>query len=383
MGDDTADAVADPKDPGPDHAEDASSADASQGSEGRDHEEAQADESSARNHPDSADEDDFLKALAGGTLDEIDVGRDGKAHKSGKKVAEKPDAQAEGEPEATAETVEPGDESEPAAEGEPEATGDEEKPDETEQALLERARTKQQRKDLEKIFAERKKLRTDLKVASEAKQFADNVIEHAKTAGLTTATELGTLIEQEKFLRSAPKDKAAEYLRKLADSFDPPKAAPEPIRLDEKLQDAVDAGFLSKEDAEVIARAKAPAKPAAKPEQQPNPPDPQAAARAEEQTGYKAIADIAAQFKAKHAANWSSIRAEVEKLLQPRLADLKVSAWGKEAKRVIQEVIERRKAASVRKPTRTTAPRGTAPPAADGIESEEEELEALTKGRLT
>jgi hypothetical protein len=389
MGDETDGAVADQTDgQGPDPAEDVSLGDGAQGARGRGRETDPADESSA-DHPDSADEADdeaFTRALADGELDELEVDRDGKARKreSAPKAKPKPkETPAEGEPEAEAEP----EAQEPPAEepGEAETEEKSEDPDElseTDKQLLERARTKGQRADLQNLFKERSKLRNDLKTASQAKQFADSVIDHAKSAGITQPQELATLIEQEKYLRSQPKEKAAEYLRKLADTFDPPKAAPEPVKLDDKLQDAVDAGFLTKEQAETVARAQQPPKPQTQRQEQPNQPDPAAAARAEQDAGFAEIAKVTKPYTDRYKADWPKIGAEVQKLLNERLPDVKVSAWGKEAKRVIDEVIAKRQRAALKTPTKTIGARSAPAKAAADLMSEEDELDALTKGRL-
>lgn len=370
-------------DRGPAVAESDSSGVSGQGAEDRGHEAVPADESSASDNnpvPADDDDDDLTSALMAGSLDELDANGEKIKTKDEKKPAAKPAAKPEGE--AT---------EEPAAEdeGEKKPEAAEAEFDDADKELLDRARTKAQRKDLERVLKERSSYRKELESAKPAKEFADNVIKHAKEAGVRSDQDLQTILEEHKFLNTAPKEKAAEYLRKLADQYAPQKATAPQVNLDPgAIDDAVAAGFFTEEQGKALKGAVAPPAAEKKPEQQrEQQPDPSTTPEAQEKIlGDKAMDEITNISKGYQTrlgeATWKHIGAEVKKRLSERLADLRPQAWPKEAKRLIEEVITERKRASVKTPNKTITPRGTIGRQSSEDLSEEEERDLLTKGRL-
>lgn len=324
-------------------------------------------ESASKTDPDTtdADSDDALtEALISGKADALDA--DGEAKKA------KPDAKAE-----TPEKAE-----DPKAE-KPEDKADE---DPEEKALLDKARTKGERKELDKLFKERRELRP-------AKAFADALIKHATDAGLVSQDDKGLntrglheLIEQERFLKTRSKDQQAAYFRSLADSIAPiPKAVepPKPVEIPQEVQDAVDAGYLSKEEAQVIAEKRAP-KPEPKkeePKQQEPPPvkTPTGPAPEATQKGYADIAEVSKGYQSQHKADWERIGAAVEKRIAPLIAKSPPEMWKDLAEMAMKAVIADLKPAT-KTPTPTTRP-SQPPPKKGGILTEEDEMDALAKGR--
>lgn len=370
MPDEDLSAVGSPSESGPDSGDSTTSGDNGDGADDRGQAVERGGEKPSSDTPTDNDtqsdsDDALIDALAAGKMDEVDANGD-------KAKAKKPDAKAK-----------PEDKADEEAEGDkkPEdAKPDEYDPDE--KALIEKARTKGERKDLDKLFKERRELR-------HARGFADAVVKHASEADLIRVTDKGmdttglqNLIETEKRLKAmAPKDQA-EHFRKLADKLYPqiPAQPPTPVELPQDLKDAVDAGYLKKADADMLAEKRLPPKPEEKPPDTEKPVAATGPSQQEVQKGFASIADVAKGYKERFGADWDSVAAKVEAALKPRLKNLPPSAWGDVAELVMKaEAAERKQA--IKKPVTTTRPSGTPVKRPADLLSEEDELEALSKGR--
>lgn len=324
--------------------------------------------------PQADGDDALLAALANGKMDDLDSEGAAKAKTE----------DAEGEPEAKADDNAEGDE--------PEDKTPDEKPPEDEEtarekAMLEKARTKAERKDIANLFKER---REQLRPA---KAFAEAVVKHAESAGLIRRTDTGldttglsNLIESEKRIAALTPKEQADHFRKLADTLYPdvPKASPKPVELPQDLKDAVTYGYIKEDEATAIAEKRNPAakpeevKPAPKPETKvelPKGPSPEAT-----QQGYAAIAGVAKGYKERFSADWDVIAAKVQKQIEPLLKDAPPSAWKGIAELAMKaEAAERKQA--VKKPTPTTRPSGVPQRKAGDLMTEAEEADALAHGR--
>lgn len=317
-------------------------------------------------------DDALTEALASGKADDLDS--EGEAKKAKPQDAEKP---------AADEAEKKGDE--------PDDKADEATPEE--KAALDKARTKADRKELDNLFKERRGLRKEVEDLKPAKAFADGVIKHAIDAGLIQQTDDGLdtkglyqLIEQDRFLKGRTKDQVAAYYRSLADTIAPLPKAVEPAQLSENLQAAVDAGYLDLPQAQLLAqqeadKAKPPEekKPDAKVEEKPKTQQPSAESAAATNRGYTAIAEVSKSYQSQHKADWERIGAAVEKRLAPLIAKAHPDTWKDLADMACKAVIADLRPAT-KTPAKTTRP-GQPPPKKSGVLSEEEELDALAKGR--
>lgn len=326
-----------------------------------DHGEGQADESSANDNTDSdsADEDALTEALATGKTEDLDA--DGE-RKPAKKV----------EPEAD----------------EPE---DAKKPEEVAKAT-EPELSDEDKKELDdlkpKSARERRKFASVLKeraTGRQAMKFADDLIAHAKQSGLETSKDIYEKFEEERYLRGLDNAKRAEYFRKMADEIHPESKVvipPKPVEIPSNLQEAVDAGYLTKEDAEDLARSRS-EKVAAK-EKKPDPveaPKPAGPSQEARDKGYAAIAKLASGYQKRFGAEWDSISKDIQAKLYPLIEGSDPKTWAELSEMVTERVLAKRQT-TLKKPAQTTRP-AQAPPkkSADDL-SEADELDALANGKL-
>lgn len=372
--------------------------------------------------PTDDDADDgtaLLKALSGGTMDDLEEDGTAAEPKDDADDAADDDDTEPGDDDADAEGDEPvaDDDAEPKAEeedpekepeAEPKADGDDLTTDE--KAEVEAA-PKGQRKGMAKLFKERKELRTQLddakgeaEAAGGAKRFADAFIADATDAGLVSEvtgedgakrrnfSALRDLLAQEKALAQMTPDKRADYYRRLADEVHPEGR---PITLPEDLADKVASEIMTKDEAELIARhrdnqRRGPIE-AERRQREEQTRNRDVAERAKVQEAHTAartkaegeIADIMAPYVKKYGPQWKAIAEQVVQEMQEHLPDVAPTGWPKLAKRVLTEVLSKR-TKPLKTPISTPSPSGgsRSSGADDDVMSEEDERSALGAGRL-